>query len=61
MDQSFTISTLTLLLLLQGVGSLFLALVLGGLYAYRRPFLLNLASLPPEPLEELERLEGSTS
>jgi 3-deoxy-manno-octulosonate cytidylyltransferase (CMP-KDO synthetase) len=28
-----------------------------GLYAYRRPFLLNLASLPPEPLEELERLE----
>jgi 3-deoxy-manno-octulosonate cytidylyltransferase (CMP-KDO synthetase) len=28
-----------------------------GLYAYRRPFLLNLASLPPGPLEELERLE----
>jgi 3-deoxy-manno-octulosonate cytidylyltransferase (CMP-KDO synthetase) len=28
-----------------------------GLYAYRRPFLLNLASLPPEPLENLEKLE----
>ncbi len=28
-----------------------------GLYAYRRPFLLSLASLSPGPLEELERLE----
>jgi 3-deoxy-manno-octulosonate cytidylyltransferase (CMP-KDO synthetase) len=28
-----------------------------GLYAYRRPFLLRLAALPPEPLEELEQLE----
>ena len=28
-----------------------------GLYAYRRSFLLQLASLPPAPLEELERLE----
>jgi 3-deoxy-manno-octulosonate cytidylyltransferase (CMP-KDO synthetase) len=28
-----------------------------GLYAYRRPFLLNLASLPSEPLENLEKLE----
>jgi 3-deoxy-manno-octulosonate cytidylyltransferase (CMP-KDO synthetase) len=28
-----------------------------GLYAYRRPFLLSLASLPPEPLELLEKLE----
>jgi 3-deoxy-manno-octulosonate cytidylyltransferase (CMP-KDO synthetase) len=28
-----------------------------GLYAYRRPFLLSLASLPPEPLEKLEKLE----
>ena len=28
-----------------------------GLYAYRRPFLLSLASFPPEPLEEMERLE----
>src|SRR5438105_3113579 len=28
-----------------------------GLYAYRRPFLLALASLPPEPLEESEKLE----
>jgi 3-deoxy-manno-octulosonate cytidylyltransferase (CMP-KDO synthetase) len=28
-----------------------------GLYAYRREFLLELASLPASPLEELERLE----
>jgi 3-deoxy-manno-octulosonate cytidylyltransferase (CMP-KDO synthetase) len=28
-----------------------------GLYAYRRPFLLQLAQLPPAPLEELEKLE----
>jgi 3-deoxy-manno-octulosonate cytidylyltransferase (CMP-KDO synthetase) len=28
-----------------------------GLYAYRRPFLLELANLPPEPLEECEKLE----
>jgi 3-deoxy-manno-octulosonate cytidylyltransferase (CMP-KDO synthetase) len=28
-----------------------------GLYAYRRAFLLSLASLPPEPLEKLEKLE----
>ena len=28
-----------------------------GLYAYRREFLLTLASLPPSRLEELERLE----
>jgi 3-deoxy-manno-octulosonate cytidylyltransferase (CMP-KDO synthetase) len=28
-----------------------------GLYAYRRDFLLKLASLPPEPLEVLEKLE----
>jgi 3-deoxy-manno-octulosonate cytidylyltransferase (CMP-KDO synthetase) len=28
-----------------------------GLYAYRRPFLLKLASLPPSPLEQLEKLE----
>jgi 3-deoxy-manno-octulosonate cytidylyltransferase (CMP-KDO synthetase) len=28
-----------------------------GLYAYRRRFLLSLASLPPEPLEEVEKLE----
>jgi 3-deoxy-manno-octulosonate cytidylyltransferase (CMP-KDO synthetase) len=28
-----------------------------GLYAYRRPFLLNLARLPPQPLEQLEKLE----
>jgi 3-deoxy-manno-octulosonate cytidylyltransferase (CMP-KDO synthetase) len=28
-----------------------------GLYAYRRRFLLSLASLAPEPLEELEKLE----
>jgi 3-deoxy-manno-octulosonate cytidylyltransferase (CMP-KDO synthetase) len=28
-----------------------------GLYAYRRPFLLSLAALPPEPLEQLEGLE----
>jgi 3-deoxy-manno-octulosonate cytidylyltransferase (CMP-KDO synthetase) len=28
-----------------------------GLYAYRRDFLLLLASLPPAPLEELEKLE----
>jgi 3-deoxy-manno-octulosonate cytidylyltransferase (CMP-KDO synthetase) len=28
-----------------------------GLYAYRRDFLLQLAALPPEPLEALERLE----
>ncbi len=28
-----------------------------GLYAYRRPFLLHLAALPPEPLEETEKLE----
>ena len=36
MDYSFTITPLTLLLLLQGVGSLFLALTLGVLYGYRR-------------------------
>jgi 3-deoxy-manno-octulosonate cytidylyltransferase (CMP-KDO synthetase) len=28
-----------------------------GLYAYRRPFLLELAAVPPEPLEQLEKLE----
>jgi len=28
-----------------------------GLYAYRRPFLLDLAKLPPSPLELAERLE----
>lgn len=28
-----------------------------GLYAYRRDFLLRLASLPPSPLEQLEKLE----
>jgi 3-deoxy-manno-octulosonate cytidylyltransferase (CMP-KDO synthetase) len=28
-----------------------------GLYAYRRDFLLRLASLPPGPLEQLEKLE----
>lgn len=28
-----------------------------GLYAYRREFLLKLATLPPEPLEMLEKLE----
>ena len=28
-----------------------------GLYAYRREFLLQLASLPPSPLEQAERLE----
>ncbi len=28
-----------------------------GLYAYRRHFLLNLAELPPEPLEQMEKLE----
>jgi 3-deoxy-manno-octulosonate cytidylyltransferase (CMP-KDO synthetase) len=28
-----------------------------GLYAYRRPFLLRLAGLPPAPLEQLEKLE----
>ncbi len=28
-----------------------------GLYAYRRTFLLELASLPPQPLEQLEKLE----
>jgi 3-deoxy-manno-octulosonate cytidylyltransferase (CMP-KDO synthetase) len=28
-----------------------------GIYAYRRPFLLGLAQLPPQPLELLERLE----
>lgn len=28
-----------------------------GLYAYRRAFLLKLATLPPEPLEGLEKLE----
>ena len=28
-----------------------------GLYAYRRRFLLQLASLPPSPLEKLEKLE----
>ena len=28
-----------------------------GLYAYRREFLLRLASLPPAPLEQLEKLE----
>jgi 3-deoxy-manno-octulosonate cytidylyltransferase (CMP-KDO synthetase) len=28
-----------------------------GLYAYRRPFLLRLAALPPEPLEQMEKLE----
>lgn len=28
-----------------------------GLYAYRRDFLLYLATLPPAPLEELEKLE----
>jgi 3-deoxy-manno-octulosonate cytidylyltransferase (CMP-KDO synthetase) len=28
-----------------------------GLYAYRRDFLLGLASLPPSPLERIEKLE----
>ncbi len=28
-----------------------------GLYAYRKDFLLHLASRPPEPLEQLEKLE----
>jgi 3-deoxy-manno-octulosonate cytidylyltransferase (CMP-KDO synthetase) len=28
-----------------------------GLYAYRRPFLLRLAALPPTPLEQWEKLE----
>jgi 3-deoxy-manno-octulosonate cytidylyltransferase (CMP-KDO synthetase) len=28
-----------------------------GLYAYRREFLLQLASLPPTPLEQIEKLE----
>jgi len=28
-----------------------------GLYAYRRPYLLRLAKLPPESLEQLEKLE----
>lgn len=28
-----------------------------GLYAYRRQFLLQLATLPPSPLEEIEKLE----
>lgn len=28
-----------------------------GIYAYRRDFLLQLATLPPSPLEELEQLE----
>jgi 3-deoxy-manno-octulosonate cytidylyltransferase (CMP-KDO synthetase) len=28
-----------------------------GLYAYRRQFLLQLATLPPQPLERLEKLE----
>jgi 3-deoxy-manno-octulosonate cytidylyltransferase (CMP-KDO synthetase) len=28
-----------------------------GLYAYRRPYLAQLASLPPEPLEQFEKLE----
>jgi 3-deoxy-manno-octulosonate cytidylyltransferase (CMP-KDO synthetase) len=28
-----------------------------GLYAYRREFLLQLAELPPSPLEQLEKLE----
>ena len=28
-----------------------------GLYAYRRPFLLELATLPPSPLERAEKLE----
>src|SRR5579871_3777251 len=28
-----------------------------GLYAYRRAFLLQLATLPPEPLEQIEKLE----
>ena len=28
-----------------------------GIYAYRRPFLMQLAQLPPHPLEEYEKLE----
>ncbi len=28
-----------------------------GLYAYRRDFLLSIASLPPSPLEAAEKLE----
>ncbi|MBI1916701.1 MAG: PAS domain S-box protein [Planctomycetes bacterium] len=36
MDPSFPITVLTLLLLIQGVGSLFLAIILGALYGYRR-------------------------
>src|SRR6266498_4971624 len=35
-DQSFPITVLRLLLLIQGVGSLFLAVILGALYGYRR-------------------------
>jgi 3-deoxy-manno-octulosonate cytidylyltransferase (CMP-KDO synthetase) len=38
-----------------GEGSPFLQHL--GLYAYRRPFLLQLANLPPSPLEMLEKLE----
>ena len=28
-----------------------------GLYAYRREFLLHLATMPPSPLEQIEKLE----
>jgi 3-deoxy-manno-octulosonate cytidylyltransferase (CMP-KDO synthetase) len=28
-----------------------------GLYAYRRAFLLNLSRIPPDPLEQMEKLE----
>ena len=28
-----------------------------GLYAYRREFLLQLAAMPPSPLEQIEKLE----
>ena len=28
-----------------------------GIYAYRRPFLLNLTQITPTPLEQLEKLE----
>jgi 3-deoxy-manno-octulosonate cytidylyltransferase (CMP-KDO synthetase) len=41
---------------LPGPGALLCHLHL-GLYAYRREFLLNLATLPPSPLERAEKLE----
>jgi 3-deoxy-manno-octulosonate cytidylyltransferase (CMP-KDO synthetase) len=41
---------------LPGAGAT-VALLHLGLYAYRREFLLGLASLPPSPLEAAEKLE----